>query len=614
MTQQHLRNIAIIAHVDHGKTTLVDAMLRYTKAVRNMAPEGALIMDSMDLEREKGITIRAKNASLLYGSSKINLVDTPGHADFGGEVERTLRMVDGALLLVDAKEGPMPQTKFVLRKAIGLGLPVIVVVNKIDRPDAQVDDVINRTFDLFAELNASSAQLDFPLVYTSATQGTATLDIHKPGTDIAPLFETILWKIPAPIVLPGEPLQILVLALAYDSFKGKMGIGKIHAGSIKKNQPLMRLAVDGSRHTGTATAILAYQGLERVEIEAAESGEIVAVAGFGEIGIGDTITDPERPQALPAMVIEEPTLRMTFAVNKSPFAGREGKYVTSRMVRERLLKELETNVALRVTDTESPDTFLVAGRGELHLAILIETMRREGYELEVSQPEVVYKEVDGEEMEPYEFLSIDVPAEYQGTIIEELGRRRAELQEMAQPPTGELHLEYLITTRGLLGLKSALLKKTRGTGSIHHVFDAYQPIVVDLPAHEPHGSLVATEGGVSSSYAITNAQERGELFIGPGVPVYEGMVVGQASRDKDVELNICKQKKLTNVRSSTAETTVVLIPPRELTLELALEYIGPDELLEVTPKSLRIRKRIADAKLRLRAIRGQTPPGGLGVS
>ncbi|MDP3723460.1 MAG: translational GTPase TypA [Candidatus Omnitrophota bacterium] len=608
MNQSQLRNIAIIAHVDHGKTTLVDAMLRYTKTVRHMAAEGALVMDSMDLEREKGITIRAKNASLVYGTHKINLVDTPGHADFGGEVERTLRMVDGALLLVDAKDGPMPQTKFVLRKAIALGHPVIVVVNKIDRADSQIDDVVNRTFDLFVELNASSAQLDFPIVYTSATQGTATLNPHTPGTDVTALFETIIARIPAPTVLPDEPLQILVLALAYDPFKGKMGIGKIHAGSIKRNQPLMRLAVDGSRQTGNAMAILAYQGLERVEIEAAESGEIVAVAGFAEIGIGDTITDPERPKALPAMVIEEPTLRMTFAVNKSPFSGREGKYVTSRVLRERLQKELEINVALRVTDTQSPDTFLVAGRGELHLAILIETMRREGYELEVSQPEVVYKEIEGERYEPYEFLSIDVSAEYQGTIIEELGRRRAELEEMVQTPSGELHFEYLITTRGLLGLKSALLKKTRGTAMIHHVFDAYEPIVVDLPPQEPHGSLIATEDGVSNSYAITIAQERGELFIGPGVAVYGGMVVGQASRDRDIELNISKQKKLTNVRSKGEETTDALTPPRELTLELALEYIGPDELLEVTPKSLRIRKRIADTKLRLRSQREGANP------
>ena len=610
MNQASLRNIAIIAHVDHGKTTLVDAMLRYTKAVKQQVAEGGLIMDSMDLEREKGITIRAKNASLRYKDYKINLVDTPGHADFGGEVERTLRMVDGALLLVDAKEGPMPQTKFVLRKAIGLGLPVIAVVSKIDRSDSQIDDVVNRTFDLFVELNASSAQLDFPIVYTSGIQGIATLDIHTPGTDIAPLFETIIAKIPAPTVRPEEPLQILVLALAYDTFKGKMGIGKIYAGSIRKAQPLMRLGPDGTRQTGGATALLAYQGLERIEIEQAESGEIVAVAGFENIGIGDTITDPERPKALPAMVIEEPTLRMTFSVNKSPFSGKEGKYVTSRMLRERLQKELETNVALRVVDTDSPDTFLVSGRGELHLAVLIETMRREGYELEVSQPEVVYKELEGQKCEPYEFLSIDVPGGYQGTIIEELGRRRAELQEMIQAPTGELHFEYLITTRGLLGLKNILLKKTRGTAVIHHVFDAYQPIVADLPPPEPHGSLVATEDGGSSAYAITFIQERGELFVGPGVPVYKSMVVGQANRDMDVDVNVCKQKKLTNMRASTGETTISLTPPRELTLELALEYIGPDELLEVTPKSLRIRKRIADAKLRLRAQRDTSAGDG----
>ena len=604
MSPISLRNIAIIAHVDHGKTTLVDAMLRYTHAVREQAiPAGALIMDSMDLEREKGITIRAKNCSLRYRDAKINLVDTPGHADFGVEVERTLRMVDGALLLVDAGEGPMPQTKFVLRKAIGLGLPAIVVVNKIDRADAQVDDVVNRTFDLFVELNASSAQLDFPIVYTSATQGIATLDLSRPGVDVAPLFETILARIPPPTVLPDAPLQLLVLALAYDPFKGKMGIGKIHAGSLTRQQPILRLTADGRQQAGVVSAVLAYQGLERVEVEEAGCGEIVAVAGFDDVGIGDTLTDPDHPHALPSVVIEEPTLRMTFAVNKSPLAGREGKYVTSRMLRERLMAELEINVALRVAETDSADTFLVSGRGELHLAILIETMRREGYELEVSQPEVVYKEIEGQRCEPYEMLSLDVPSEYQGTIIEELGRRRAELQDMMPSPTGELHADYLITTRGLLGLKSLLLKKTRGTAIVHHVFDAYQPLVDNLPAQEPHGSLVATEGGVSSAYAITTAQERGELFIGPGVAVYEGMVVGQAARDRDIELNICRQKKLTNVRSETGETTIVLVPPREMTLELALEYLGADELLEVTPQSLRIRKRIADAKLRLRAKR-----------
>ena len=609
MDSASLRNIAIIAHVDHGKTTLVDAMLRYTKTVRESAmPEGGLIMDSMDLEREKGITIRAKNCSLRYGDYKINLVDTPGHADFGGEVERTLRMVDGALLLVDATDGPMPQTKFVLRKAIGLGLPAIVVVNKIDRHDAQVDDVVNRTFDLFVELDASSAQLDFPIVYTSATQGTATLDLAHPGTDVAPLFETIIARIPAPAVEQDAPLQMLVLALAYDSFKGRMGIGKIHAGSLARQQSLLRQTADGRRQAGVATAVLAYQGLERVEVESAQAGEIVAVAGFDEVGIGDTIADPQQPKALPAVVIEEPTLRMTFAVNKSPLAGREGKYVTSRMLRERLQHELETNVALRVADTDSADTLLVSGRGELHLAILIETMRREGYEMEVSQPEVVYKEIDGATCEPFEQLSIDLPADCQGAVIEELGSRRAEMLTLEQGPTAELHAEYRITTRALLGLKSTLLKKTRGTAVVHHLFEAYRPVVGDLPPPEPHGSLVATESGVSSAYAITKVQERGELFVAPGVPIYEGMVVGQASRDRDVEVNLCRQKKLTNVRSETGETTIVLVPPREMTLELALEYLGPDELLEVTPASLRIRKRIADAKLRLRAARNAASP------
>ena len=599
-----LRNIAIIAHVDHGKTTLVDAMLHHTNTLsKKEGAVGTLIMDSMDLEREKGITIRAKNCSLRYGDHKINIVDTPGHADFGGEVERTLRMVDGVLLLVDATEGPMPQTKFVLRKALGFGLPVIVVVNKIDRKDARIDDVVNRTFDLFVELEASSEQLDFPILYTSATAGTATLDYNQPGHDIAPLFETIIERIPAPRVLPGEPFQLLVLALAYDSFKGKMGIGKIHAGFLRQGQKILRIDADGTQEAGTASAILTYKGLERVEVPSAESGEIVAVAGFQDVGIGDTITDPERPKALPAVVIEEPTLRMTFSVNKSPFAGKEGTHVTSRMIRERLHKELETNVALRVEDTDSPDTFLVSGRGELHLAILIETMRREGYEMEVSQPEVVYQMINGQKCEPFEFLSMDIPEEYQGIVIEEMGKRRGELKNMHPGPRGDLHLEYNITTRGLLGLKRILLRRTRGRAVVHHVFDAYHPILKELPDAEPHGSLVATEAGTASAYAILSIQERGELFIGPTVPVYAGMVVGEAAKALDIDVNICKLKKLTNIRSKGEETTDAITPPREQTLELAMEYIGEDELLEVTPNSLRIRKRIADPKMRLRAQR-----------
>ena len=607
-SQNHLRNIAIIAHVDHGKTTLVDAMLRHTKT-KGAGGEGALIMDSMDLEREKGITIRAKNASLRYMQAgtgeeyKINIVDTPGHADFGGEVERTLRMVDGALLLIDAKDGPMPQTRFVLRKALELGIPIVVVVNKIDRADSQIDDVVNRTFDLFVSLSASSKQLDFPIVYTSGLKGTATLDLKKTGTDIAPLFEIIVSHVPPPAVNPGEPLQVLVLALAYDPFLGKMGIGKIQAGTLRRNQPVLRMGAEGFRQQSNAAALFVYQGLERVQTDEVDCGEIVAIAGFSEINIGETITDPDRPRQLPTIVIEQPTLKMTFAVNKSPFAGKEGKYVTSRMLRDRLMKELETNVALRVAETDSADTFLVSGRGELHLAILIETMRREGYEFEVSQPEVVFHEEAGGKQEPFEALEIDAPSEYQGVVIEELGQRRGELQRMDPSETGDFHFEYRISMRGLLGLKGALLKKTRGNASIHHVFDGYGPMVQDLNTQESHGSLVSTDDGMSSAYAITYIQERGELFVGPGVPVYQGMVVGQANRDMDVDVNVCKTKKLTNVRNSTGETTIVLTPPREFTLELALEYIGPDELLEITPKSLRVRKRVADSKLRLRARR-----------
>jgi len=462
----------------------------------------------------------------------------------------------------------------------------------------------NRTFDLFVELEATSEQLDFPILYTSAAEGTATLDYNQPGNDIAPLFETIIERIPAPMVLPGEPFQLLVLALAYDSFKGKMGIGKIHAGCLRQGQKILRIDADDKREASTARAILAYQGLEQVEVPSAESGEIVAIAGFQNISIGDTITDPERPKALPSVVIEEPTLRMTFSVNKSPFAGQEGQHVTSRVIRERLHKELETNVALRVEDAESPDIFIVSGRGELHLAILIETMRREGYELEVSQPEVVYQTIDGQTCEPFELLSIDIPEAHQGIVIEEMGKRRGELKNMHPGPTGDLHLEYGITTRGLLGLKRILLRRTRGHAVAHHVFDAYHPMLKDLPEAEPHGSLVATENGTASAYAILNVQERGELFIGSGVSVYAGMVVGEAAKDRDVDVNVCKLKKLTNVRSKGEETTDALTPPRELTLELALEYIGEDELLEVTPKSLRIRKRIADPKMRLRAQRG----------
>jgi GTP-binding protein len=601
----NIRNIAIIAHVDHGKTTLVDAMLRQTHVHRKIEEMGERILDSMDQERERGITIRAKNASVTYNGVKINLIDTPGHADFGGEVERTLRMVDGVLLLVDAKEGPMPQTTFVLRKALALGHRAIVVINKIDRHDAVVDDVLNRTFDLFGHLGASNEQLDFPVVYTSAIKGTATRDLNRPGVDIQPLFDTILEQIPAPIVRPNAPLQMLVLALAYDSYKGKMGIGKILSGSIARRQNVAQIRRDGSVLAGKVTDLSIFAGLERVEVERVDAGEIVAVAGLEDVGIGETIADPDQPLALPPVAIDEPTVQMTFGVNMSPFAGREGKYLTSRHLRERLFKELETNVSLRVHETDSADRFLVAGRGELHLAVLIEQMRREGYELQVSQPEVVLHRENGVVLEPYEELAIQVPSDYQGTVIEEIGGRRGILKHMkvvhGEGAHSETHLEYAIPTRGVIGLKTLFLAKTRGTVIMHHVFSGYEPMLDASSPTTSHGSLVAHETGTSNAYGLYMIQERGSLFIGPGVEVYQGMVVGQNSRDEDLDVNVCKTKHLTNMRASGSDEALTLTPPRQVTLELALEYLGPDELVEVTPNHLRIRKRLLNPEDRRKA-------------
>ncbi len=600
-----IRNVAIIAHVDHGKTTLVDALLRQTHAHRKIDDMGERILDSMDQERERGITIRAKNASIIYKGVKINIVDTPGHADFGGEVERTLRMVDGVLLLVDAKEGPMPQTTFVLRKALSLGHKAIVVINKIDRPDAVVDDVLNRTFDLFVHLGAADEQLDFPIVYTAAIKGVAMLDVNKPGSDITPLLDTILDRIPAPAISADAPLQILVLALAYDAYKGKLGIGKIQSGSIARRQNVVRITRDGTRVPGKVTELAVFSGLERMDVEQAEAGEIVAVAGLPDIGIGETIADAEHPIALPPVSIDEPTVQMTFSVNNSPFAGREGRFLTSRHLRERLFKELETNVSLRVQETQSPDRFLVAGRGELHLAVLIEQMRREGYELQVSQPEVILHHEGGRVFEPYEELAVQVPSEYQGAVIEEIGRRRGELRHMklvhADGAASEMHLEYHIPTRGIIGLKNVLLAKTRGTVIMHHVFKGYEPMDDRAPVVAPHGSLVAFEDGVSTAYALFMTQERGTLFIGPGVEVYQGMVVGENSRDEDLDVNVCKTKHLTNMRASGSDDALILTPPRPMTLEFALEYIGPDELVEVTPASLRIRKHLLNPEDRRKA-------------
>lgn len=592
--REDIRNIALVAHVDHGKTTLVDAILRQTQVHRKINDMGDRILDSMDQERERGITIRAKNASALYNGVKINLVDTPGHADFGGEVERILRMVDGVLLLVDAKEGPMPQTTFVLRKALALGLRAIVVINKVDRPDAMADDVLNRTFDLFVHLGATNEQLDFPVVYTSAINGVATLDLDEPGTDIRPLLDTILERVPAPRIEANAPLQILVLALSYDPYKGKMGIGKIQAGSIARRQPIAHILRDGAHVPGKVSDLAIFSGLERQDVESAEAGDIVAVAGLPNVNIGDTIADADRPRPAGPVVIDEPTVQMTFGVNTSPFAGREGKYVTSRHLRERLFKELETNVSLRIQETDSPDRVLVAGRGELQLAVLIEQMRREGYELQVSQPEVVMQHEGGIVKEPHEALTIHVPADYQGTVIEEMGRRRGQLQHMkvahSDHGTSDVYLEFDVPTRGVIGLKNLLLAKTRGTVVMHHVFRGYEPVEDRDVGHAPHGSLVAVEPGTSTAYALYMIQERGELFIGPGVEVYQGMVIGQNSRDEDLDVNVCKTKHLTNMRASGSDEALVLTPQQQATLEFALEYIGPDELVEVTPGSLRIRK------------------------
>ena len=600
-----IRNIAIIAHVDHGKTTLVDALLRQTHVHRKIDDMGERIMDSMDQERERGITIRAKNASVLYKGVKINIVDTPGHADFGGEVERTLRMVDGVLLLVDAKEGPMPQTTFVLRKALALGHKAIVVINKIDRPDAVIDDVVNRTFDLFVHLGATDEQLDFPIVYTSAIKGVATLDVNKPGADIAPVLDTVLAHIPAPAINAKAPLQILVLALLYDSYKGKMGVGKIQSGSIARRQGVLILGKGGAQSAGKVSDLAVYSGLERIDVDQAEAGEIVAVAGLDQVSIGDTIADAEQPFALPRVTIDEPTVQMTFSVNNSPFAGREGRFLTSRHLRERLFKELETNVSLRVQETDSPDRFLVAGRGELHLAVLIEQMRREGYELQVSQPEVILHRDGDIVTEPYEELTIQVPETYQGAVIEEIGKRRGEMRHMrlvhSDAGPSEMHLEYHIPTRGIMGLKNVLLAKTRGTVIMHHVFKAYEPASEQDLLVAPHGSLCAFEDGTSTAYALFMTQERGVMFIGPGVEVYRGMVVGENSRDEDLDVNVCKEKHLTNMRASGSDEALTLTPPREVSLEFALEYIGPDELVEVTPNNLRMRKRLLHPEDRRKA-------------
>ncbi len=600
VSQNPIRNVAIIAHVDHGKTTLVDGMLSQGNVFRENEQVEERVMDRLDLERERGITIMAKNTSVTYQGVKINIVDTPGHADFGGEVERVLNMVDGVLLLVDAVDGPMPQTKFVLTKALALGLKAVVVVNKIDRPNSRPDWVIDQTFDLFVSLDANDEQLDFPIVYTSALQGIATLDLAQPGEDLRPLFDTILEKIPAPTVDVNLPFQMLVTSIDYDTHRGRVAVGRVYAGKIRPNQQVVHFDRDGRANSGKVVQVFTHNGLRRQEAEEGVAGDIIAVTGVAAVNVGETLADAANPKALPVTQVEEPTLRMTFSVNTSPFAGREGQFCTSPHVRTRLYRELESNVALRIEQTESPDAWSVAGRGELHLAILIETMRREGYELQVSQPEVIYKEFDGKLCEPYERLTVDVAEDYLGTVVEMLGRRRAEMQDMTYKPNGEVHVEFDIPTRGLIGFRTDFLTETRGTGIMNSEFSGYRPFAGVIQSNRS-GSLVATEAGSTTPFGLSNAEPRGKLFIGPGVDVYEGMVVGQHVREGDLDVNVCKRKHLTNMRSSTADEGIRLTPPIQMSLDRSLEYIGPDELVEVTPKTVRIRKKTLDKTQRRRA-------------
>ncbi len=592
-----LRNIAIIAHVDHGKTTLVDGLLRQARTFRENQQVIERVMDSNDLERERGITIFAKNAAFTYRGIKVNIVDTPGHADFGGEVERVMNMVDGVLLLVDAAEGPMPQTRFVLRKALEMRHKVIVVINKVDRKDAEPDVTLNKTFDLFIELGASDEQADFPVIYCNALtqQAGLTADLSP---DYQPLFEAILAHIPAPRVDPDAPTQMLVTTLSYDDYKGLMAVGRIFNGQLRRGQTIARIDHEGHVAAYKLTYLFAFLGLAKVEVDSASAGDLVAVAGMDEAHIGDTVADPENPVSLPGIRVEPPTVRMTFGVNTSPFGGREGRYVTSRHIRDRLARELEHNVSLRVEDTDQADKFLVSGRGELHLAILIETMRREGYELEVSRPEVIMlKGEAGEVLEPYEEVHIEVAESHMGTVIEMLGRRRGQMTNMHQGGDGSVYLTYLVPTRGLLGFRYQFLTATQGTGQMHSLFHDYLPYGGGIEQKEL-GSVVAIEPGTSTAYAIRNAEDRAMLFIEPGVEVYEGMVVGQHVRPEDLLFNICKKKQLTNVRAARAEILEALTPPRKMSLDECIEYLSDDELLEVTPHSLRIRKRILHTEQR----------------
>ena len=593
-----IRNIAIIAHVDHGKTTLVDAMLKQSKVFRDSQKVGELIMDQNALEREKGITIMAKNTAVIYRGVKINIIDTPGHADFSGEVERVINMADGCLLLVDSIEGPMPQTKFVLRQALEKGLKPIVVINKIDRHNSRIAEVLKLTENLFLELATNTDQLDFPVVYASAAEGTAVSEPGTEGKDITPLFERILKEVPPPQIESG-PFQMLVSNLDYDSHKGKIAIGRIWRGKVAAHDPVVCLGADGSLSHYQISEVLTYLGLKRLEVAEAEAGDIVAVTGLEKVGIGDTIASPERPEALPRIEVGEPTVEMTFGVNTSPLAGHEGRFSTTRQLRARLYKELETNLSLRVQDTHSPDTFLVKGRGELHLAILIETMRREGYEFEVSRPEAITKVVDGNLVEPVEALTLDTKEEYVGVLTEMLSDRQAQLTDMRNDGHDNIRLEFHIPTKGLIGFRGAFLTATRGEGIMNTIFlgyEAWRKAIVSTR----NGALVASEQGIAVSYGLNNAQGRGLTFIEPGTLVYEGMIVGMNSRPQDIAINVCKEKKKTNVRSSTSDISVKLTPPIIFSLEQAIDFINNDELVEVTPENIRLRKKLLTHAQRLR--------------
>jgi GTP-binding protein len=594
-----IRNIAIIAHVDHGKTTLVDKMLWQSGIFRENEEVVDRVMDSNDLEREKGITILAKNTAVRYGDIKINIVDTPGHADFGGEVERTLKMVDGVLLLVDASEGPLPQTRFVLKKALELGLPQIVVVNKIDRKDARVQEVLNEIYDLFIDLDATEEQLDFPVLYTIARDGIARTTPDGEDHQLKLLFDEIIRSIPAPKYNPESPLQMLVLNLDYSEFVGRLAIGRVVNGNLIPKQEIALVRQDGTVDKARVTYLYAFEGLDRVEVQESGPGDIVALAGFDEAHIGDTITDPANPIALPRVHVDEPTVSMLFSINTSPFAGKEGTLVTSRNLKDRLEREILTNVALQVVPGDSADAFKVSGRGELQMAVLIETMRREGFELSVSKPQVITKEIDGKRHEPMEELIIDVPEDYVGVATQGIALRKGRMKNMVNHGTGRVRLDFSIPSRGLIGFRNQFLTDTRGTGLLNHIFDGYEPWVGDIP-HRTNGALVADRMGRVTPFAIEHLQDRGEMFVDPNEQVYEGMVIGENARDQDIDVNITREKKLTNIRSSTSDIAVQLLPPRKLSLEQALEWISDDEMLEVTPKALRIRKRYLSANDRAR--------------